>query len=129
MTQEIFDIGYQSIKDFELFRSEIELMNATLVDVRLSTRSRLPQWRKVNLERTLGAQYEHIGELGNLNYKGGPVQIADMAAGIRQISKLADRGPVVLMCVCAERDECHRSEILHAVEKILGWRSRPFDTH
>ena len=52
--------------------------------------------------------YYHIPALGNVNYRGGPIVIADYAAGKHVIEDLRSRArTVVLLCVCADVQTCH----------------------
>lgn len=108
MTSQVYGIGYGGRKLHEIKRIAEEL-DATVFDVRLSPRSRIPYFTEAALAARLGDRYVHVGDLGNLNYRGGPVRIADLEAGIRRI---ADHGrPVILMCACKDPARCHRTTI------------------
>jgi hypothetical protein len=45
-------------------------------------------------------RYRHVGALDNRNYRGGPIQIADLEQGITAIA--AHPRPVVLLCGCRD---------------------------
>jgi hypothetical protein len=45
--------------------------------------------------------------LGNRNYKGGPIEIVNLEAGVAEI-RAAER-PVLLLCVCSDPRICHRT--------------------
>lgn len=106
MTTEVYTFGYAGKKIEELQRIVQEL-DAIVFDVRFSPRSRNPAWNKENLETVLGPRYRHVRALGNRNYRGGPIEIVDMAAGIQEI--LNAPFSVVLMCVCSDPQVCHRT--------------------
>ena len=106
MTNQIYTIGYSGRKPEEVKRI-VEELGAVLFDIRFSPRSRDPRWAGGNVAKLLGANYRHVRELGNINYKGGPIAFVDLAKGIDLIRQ-AER-PVVLMCVCKDHHTCHRA--------------------
>lgn len=105
-------------------------LGATLCDIRLSPRSRVPHWRGPALQQLLGARYRHIPALGNVNYKrkkSEPIELADVERGIGEL--LAVTGAVVLLCACADVAHCHRRVVAehlqaHAVTvlELKDWR-------
>lgn len=113
-----FTFGYQGQKSEELLAAVNE-MGAVLCDIRLVPYSRWqPAWNKRNLQVLFGDSYQHIPQLGNLNYKnGGPLAIADMEAGLQMVLDLLEQQPVVLMCVCRNTVSCHR---LQVAQRLLG---------
>jgi hypothetical protein len=110
--------GYAGRRVTDL-RRLVEHRDLAVVDIRLSARSRVPEWNRGALERLLGDRYRHLPELGNTNYRGdGPVEIADLAAGVRALATL-ERTPL-LLCVCADAASCHRQVVgTRLIE--LGW--------
>ena len=55
-----------------------------LIDTRFSPKSRWPQWREGALREKYGTRYRTAGAyLGNVNFQGGPIQIADLEEGLR----------------------------------------------
>ena len=56
----------------------------------------------------MGSAYIHVRELGNVNYKGGPVEIEDLEAGLCKLRAILERGPAILMCMCSNLRRCHR---------------------
>lgn len=58
--------------------------------------------------------------LGNRNYKGGPVEIVDLEAGLAQVAALLVHQPVILLCVCAEVQHCHRRLAAEAIVARYG---------
>lgn len=108
MTDQIYTIGYTGRKPDQL-KALAEQLDATVYDIRFSPRSRAPHWNRGRLEAMLGDRYMHIGELGNRNYKAGPIEIADLDAGLARIQD--HPRPVILMCACKDLAGCHRSVI------------------
>jgi hypothetical protein len=58
--------------------------------------------------------------LGNRNYKGGPVEIVDLEAGLAQVADRLVSQPVILLCVCAEVERCHRRLVAEAISVRYG---------
>lgn len=86
------------------------LRNGILVDVRMQPHTR--QWGKEELVRTLGSLYVHVPELGNVNYRGGPIQLLDPGVGVARVLSMMDSQEVVLMCACEDYDRCHRKVVV-----------------
>lgn len=107
---EVYDVGYMTIKDPALLHKAIVELGAVLVDVRFSPRSRDPDWNIGKLKELYGDRYLHLKELGNENYRGGPIKIVDLPKGVNRL--IAIGKPIVLMCGCWKRDECHRHYIV-----------------
>jgi uncharacterized protein (DUF488 family) len=113
----IYTFGYQGKRAVDLL-AKLEQLDAVLCDVRLSPRSRwAPEWNQKQLAALLGERYVHVPELGNVNYKGGPVEIADLSTGLGTILDLAATRAVVLMCVCSKLCGCHRETIAEALHE------------
>lgn len=106
MTNQVYTIGYSGAKPQQI-KALIDDLGAILIDIRLSPRSRVPYWNQAALVALVGpGNYIHLRALGNVNYKGGPIQIADFESGADVIKKQVS--PVVLMCACEKPDRCHR---------------------
>jgi len=105
-----YGIGYSGRDPVEIHRLALQL-NAVVVDIRLSPRSRKPGWNKGRLSTMLGDRYMHVPELGNVNYKGGPVLLKDPDVGIAVILRELQDRSVILMCVCPSFQKCHRKNI------------------
>jgi len=116
----IYTIGYGKIAHPSELLELAESMNAIVADVRHSPASRNPRWRRGFLEKTLGQRYIHVPGLGNLNYKGGPVALADVQAGADQLAILIRAQPVILMCVCVDWRTCHRTDAAKALAERFG---------
>ena len=103
----IYTLGYSGLSADYVLRLAEELQ-ATVVDIRLSPRSRRPEFNQGRLARLLGSRYVHIAELGNANYKnGGPIRILDLEAGLGLIETRLP-GNLILMCACRDYTQCHR---------------------
>lgn len=110
MTRTLHTYGYQggSVEDLQTYAAA----GALIVDVRLSPRSRVPQWRGPALRAALGRRYVGLPSLGNLNYRsGGPIAIATPEEGLSDLATLAAEYPVVLLCRCPDPETCHRSTV------------------
>ena len=129
----LYDLGYQTIKDPAILVQVAEKLDAIVMDVRFSPRSRDYRWNMATLASLLQAsplhpRYVHVAELGNVNYKGwnAPIQISHLPYGLKLISIALEAKPVILMCTCRDRSTCHRLVIVKAaVEQIPGLVSAP----
>ncbi len=116
----IYTLGYSGWRP-EAVRAQAETLDAVVVDVRWSPRSRNPQWTRKRLTELLGARYRHVKAFGNLNYKGGPIKLANPEAGLAEIRPILEAGqPVILMCVCKEVERCHRQDVAAYLVAHLG---------
>ena len=109
MNRKVYMWGYQGheVSDLEKL---VEQSGAVVFDIRYSANSMNARWRKSHLSLILQANYQHVPELGNINYRNGnEIVIANLEAGIQRIEN-SDR-PVLLVCVCKDRIGCHRDVI------------------
>ena len=109
-----YALGYRGWKPAAIQQISAEL-GAIVVDVRFSPSSRAPQWRQGYLQKLLGDRYVHAPELGNRNYRGSTIEIADLPAGLARIEALGQ--PVILMCACPDPAICHRTVIAEALRQ------------
>jgi uncharacterized protein (DUF488 family) len=114
MTQQVYTIGYGGRTPAEIEQLAQDL-DATVFDIRFSPRSRDPRWSRKQLGELLDSRYRHVRELGNVNYKGGPIELVDFDAG-RELIEQSDR-PVILMCVCRDPRICHRTVVAHRLRE------------
>ena len=72
------------------------------------------------LQSQWGKRYRDAGKvLGNLNYEGGPIKIADLDEGIKGLRYYLVRGySLILLCQCAH-DGCHRYTIMKALQAAM----------
>jgi hypothetical protein len=113
---ELYDVGYQELRDIELLHKVVKELGALLIDIRFSPRSRDAQWNKSALEKRFGGSYLHLKELGNKHYHGGEIEFVDLDAGIDLVTKELEKRPVLLMCACWQRNSCHRFSVVKTFE-------------
>lgn len=119
MMQPLYTFGYSGRLPDQL-QALVEQLDAVVVDIRFSPRSRIPDWNGGRLQKLLGKRYRHLRALGNRNYKGGPVEFVDLAAGVVEVGELLRQQPVVLLCVCADVQRCHRLLAAEAIAARYG---------
>lgn len=106
--------GYIGAWTLATLVAKVEEIDAVVVDVRLSPRSRNPQWRGPTLASALKERYVHIREFGNVNYRlrgMHNVRLKDFVKGVAKLD-LMNQPDVVLLCACRDYDHCHRSIIV-----------------
>jgi hypothetical protein len=121
-------VGYGAVRRPDLLRL-VNVIDAHLLDTRHSPHSTDPQWTKAACQATFGKAYRHMPALGNRNYGGGEIQIADLPAAIAAISDMIQRRPVILMCACWHLDSCHRKVAADAISAALGCEVVHLDKH
>lgn len=107
----LYSAGYQRL-DLAAFCRFVEAQNLVVVDVRLKPVSRNFQWNKNNLAKLLGARYVWVEELGNLNYKGGPIALKDEETGLARLQAVLTKSDALVLCVCADPSICHRTIVI-----------------
>jgi uncharacterized protein (DUF488 family) len=119
MLHTLYTFGYSGRMPHEL-QTLAEHLAAVVVDIRFSPRSRSPDWTTGRLATLLGERYRHLPALGNRNYKGGPVEFVDLAAGVVEIGQLLKQRPIILLCGCADVQRCHRRPAAEAITSRWG---------
>lgn len=110
----IYTTGYAG-KDVALLPALLDSLDAVLADIRFAPHSRHLEWRKNYLTLLLKHRYRHVPQLGNRRYREGGIQIHNLELGIRLIETWDEN--VVLMCACAEIENCHRHAVKIALEE------------
>lgn len=106
----IYTTGYYGHQP-EALKALADALDATVVDIRFMPASRVPGWRKQALQKLLGDRYLWVQAFGNIHYNDGqPIQIADMAAGVKALIKQGRRN-YILLCGCRDAHTCHRSVV------------------
>jgi len=122
-----YTTGYTG-KRVEQLPAMLAFYDATLADIRFAPHSRHLQWTKNYLALMLKDRYRHVPALGNRNYKtsGGAIRIQNLELGVRLLESWETN--VVLLCACAELENCHRRLVKtelerrgHEVEEIIDW--------
>lgn len=118
----VYLTGYAGRKP-ETLKAIVERMDAVVVDIRYSPRSRVLMWNKASLIQLLGWRYVHVPALGNLNYKSGEkIVIANLDAGAAMLSTIAGE-TLILLCVCRQAATCHRTVVAEGLRDsfdVLG---------
>ncbi len=115
----VYPIGYTHPSDAACVDTLME--ETLLIDTRSVPTSRNAVWRQEALKAKYGERYRWLGAyLGNVNYKAGPIQIAHLEEGIRQLcSYLTEGHDLLLLCGCKEYEQCHLSVIVKALLEQL----------
>ncbi len=115
----LYTVGYMGWKLDEL----VERINSLggdpkVYDVRYSPYSRNRDFTRTSFSDKLGSAYVHAKGLGNINYRGGPIKLADPEPWYMIVKRDLDAGhPVILMCACWNLAECHRLVIANEIAK------------
>jgi len=109
MNGTLYTFGYQELKGAEDLRAILPPDVKTVVDVRLSPWSgnRAFSTGTRSTVEEADRRYVHLRGLGNLGYKRGTIEIANIDA-IEVVLEYLRSGSIALMCVCPKPDECHR---------------------
>jgi hypothetical protein len=107
-------------KEINDLKSLLDALDAVLVDVRFSPTSEMMRWRQIYLKTLLREKYHHVPPLGNRTFREGRIQIQNLDLGIKILVSFQTNA--VLMCECAEQNECHRLVIAREL------RRRGFET-
>lgn len=133
----LLHLGYEGRSLDDVVALLLEHHVATLVDVRLTSRSRKPSLSKTRLSAALaeaGVRYVHLPELGNPRDNRDGFRRGDPASrrayaerldrpaarhALTSILELLERGPVALFCVEQDPDTCHR---LLVAQRLVAMR-------
>lgn len=96
-----------------MLKARAEQLNALVVDIRFSPRSRVPHWDGTSLRALLGTRYAWWPEFGNVNYRGGEIKIANPDGGRALMNNLipCHFDALILLCACEKPGGCHRSVV------------------
>jgi hypothetical protein len=85
-----------------------------LIDTRFSSKSWRGEWREKALREKYGKRYRWAGAyLGNVNFEGGQIALADPETGIQGLRRYLDEGyDLLLLCQCPDYHTCHRKVIV-----------------
>jgi uncharacterized protein (DUF488 family) len=107
-SSEIYTLGYAAWTVEEVVE-QAQTLDAILVDVRRAPYTTKPGFKKEELRSRFGDRYVHIPGFGNVNYEGGPIELAQPEEGLDAIRALSR--PPILMCGCTSPTQCHRSTV------------------
>lgn len=110
----VYPIGYSAPGAQERIDELLSFPQTLLIDTRIKPYSWNERWRKEALEQKYGDCYRWAGKyLGNENYQGGPIKLADPDKGIAGLMKyLSEQQDLVLLCQCQAYEKCHVSHIV-----------------
>lgn len=114
-----YTAGYQGLEIGALAK-KAEALKALVIDVRMSPSARDPQWRKDAMVAVLGRTYRHAVEFGNVNFRGGPIQLKDPNRGLSKIGPILYEQPVILLCACWNVSICHRRVVANLISGEYG---------
>ena len=117
MFDPLYTLGYARWSIDEM-QSCVEALDATLVDVRYRPHTSKPGFDRTGLRSRFGPQYQHLPAFGNVNYQGGPVELADPGAGLQAVQHLS--APLILLCGCKAPSVCHRSDVAERIVHHYG---------
>ena len=120
----IYTLGYSGWK-IEAIASLLNRLDALLVDVRLSPRSRNPVFSGKRLSERFGNRYIHLREFGNANYRqaDAPVKLLKFERGLQGMSlAMLQEGvaDVILLCACRDVNVCHRKVVAGRLAETMG---------
>lgn len=116
----VVEWGYTGHKIGELEALLKQHAPCMLFDVRFSPRSRNPVWIGARMKEHFGKLYYHAMGFGNLNYRGGPIQLCNPTTEIANVRKCLEHGKtVILMCACPDYNQCHRKVVAELLQSKL----------
>jgi len=117
----IFTFGYggRQVATLAAFVAEF---HAVVIDVRLKPWTKQPGWSLSDLKAVFAEEYHWWGRsLGNLNFKGGTVKLADEKKGMKKLVALMRAGIApILLCAEQSPDSCHRTMIAEKLAALTG---------
>jgi uncharacterized protein (DUF488 family) len=118
----LYTVGYAAIEGVEQLQALLT-QEVLLIDIRYLPASRWkPEWSRKRLCERFTSNYQHIRELGNVNYNSLdlPIQLLDAKQGISRIVSLLEQGrDICLLCACADWEKCHRRVVADLVRHEL----------
>ncbi len=122
-----YTTGYTG-KDINDLKPMLDVLDAMLVDVRFSPISEVMGWRQIYLKTLLREKYRHVSQFGSRANRAGPHHVQHLDLGIKVL--LSFNANAVLMCECADQNECHRIIIARELrrkgfeaEELENWKS------
>ena len=95
-----------------------------LIDIRYLPASRWkPEWSRKRLNQQFAPNYQHVRELGNINYSSLelPIQLFKAEQGVPKVVSLLKQGcDVCLLCVCVDWQTCHRKVVADLIQRELS---------
>lgn len=112
----VYPLGYarSGYKVEQMMARDPDLL---IIDTRYSPNGN-PEWTGAVLKARYGRRYRWAGKfLGNVNYKGGPIHLANPCMGISGLVQYLREGhDLILLCKCQEYESCHRKLIVDLLQ-------------
>lgn len=110
----VYTMGYAQLGAAQRLDELMSEQSMLLIDTRMSPRTSYKPWDGNMLRNVWGKRYRQAGQfLGNVNYQGGPIQIANPSIGVDGLIRyLLEGHDLVLLCGCKNYSECHRHVIV-----------------
>lgn len=116
----LYTLGYSGWEPHQI-RDAVEELDAVLLDVRFMPFVRNKKFTRDAFGHLLGERYRWVRDLGNKNYKGGPIELVDLDRGVEVVEEIVMLGQsAVLMCVCKTIRFCHRRPAASAIAARLS---------
>jgi hypothetical protein len=115
----IYTAGYAGWAP-EALAATVRELGALLVDTRYVPWSKSSAFTKDALAKVLGASYLWLKALGNINYKGGPIELAAPDEALPVLAPILAERPIALLCVCRDVQQCHRKVAAAFLQERLG---------
>lgn len=116
---DLFDLGYNDLKHNTELLQVARHFGARVIDVRFVPNTRNPEFSGKTLKAVFADLYVHVPELGNANYKGSTIKIVDLDKGVATVADLLLANPVIVMCCCWKRNDCHRLVALREIQRLF----------
>ncbi len=113
-SRKVYPVGYSMNGALQYVDRLMAQPQMLLIDTRFSPKSWSVDWRKESLREKYGNRYRLAGAyLGNLNFQGGPIELADPDTGIQGLCRYLEEGyDLILLCQCQDYHRCHRKVIV-----------------
>jgi hypothetical protein len=130
MEARVYHVGYNAYNSEQQVQSLMQDPKMLLIDTRLKPWSYKPQWSRddkhvgphtiLGLQSQWGRRYRYAGKyLGNLNYKGGDIDIPHLDEGVQVLVQCLQKGyKLLIICQCSH-DSCHRYKILRELKRVM----------
>lgn len=120
MVNRVYPVGYSAGGSSEYIAGLMAQPEMILIDSRLKPYSWRAEWRQDALQAKYGERYRVAGRfLGNLNYRGGEIKIADLSTGLKGLRKYLDKGhDLIVLCECCSHASCHRKVIVDKLQEV-----------
>jgi uncharacterized protein (DUF488 family) len=118
----LYTVGYSTLGGMEQLEAFLA-GRVILIDIRYLPASRWqPEWSRKRLYERFAPNYQHIRDLGNINYHSLdlPIRLFDAKRGVSKIVQLLQQGyDICLLCTCSDWKTCHRRIVADLVRDEL----------